>query len=209
MSEEIEYLTEDELAQAHSVSMFSNDYFVYFDKSTGSIICITNEPKAGLETFIKMPYHDVKPFLEGKQNFNHFKIILEKNDLIMININEELRTDINFNALSIVPDATADFSLIIENHVDTKHWGFVLRPDVIHKLAKQDLDVTLDFYLYMDQNKNFHVRTISFKLDELIKNKKHFIPHEHAIEGQKNAVKILTKHFFDTYGIKTLNESKI
>jgi len=209
MSEEIEYLTEDELAQAHAVGTFSNDYFVYFDKTTGAIICMTNELRSDLETFIKMPYHEVRPFLEGTQNFNHFKIILEKNDLIMINVNEELRTDINFNALAIVPPATADFSLIIENHLDTKHWGFVLRPDVVRKLSKQDLDVTLDFYLYVEKNKNFHVRTISFKLDELIKNTKHFIPHEHDIEGKSGAITILTKHFFDTYGIKTLNESKI
>jgi glyoxylate utilization-related uncharacterized protein len=208
MSEEIEYLTEEELAQAHQVSVMSNDYLVYFDKTTGAIICITNEERTNLDSFIKMPYDDVKPFLEGKQNFNNFKIVLDKNELIMINVNEEMRTDINFNSLQIVPDATADFSLIVENHLDTKHWAFVVRPDVVRKLEKQQLDVTLDFYLYMHQNKNFHIRTISVTLAQLLSDKKYFIPHLHAAEGKKDNVKILTKRFFDTYGIRTLNESK-
>jgi hypothetical protein len=207
--EEIEYLTDDELAQAESVGIIDNNFLVYFDKTNGNIISITNERRVTDDPYITMPYDDVKLFLEGKQNFNHFKIVLEKNNLILINVNEELRTDINFNILEVIPPATAEFSLIVENHLDAKHWAFVLRPDVVSKLAKQDLDIALDFYLYVNGNKNFHIRTISFKLNELINNKKYFVPHLSEIEGSKNTVTMLTKHFFDTYGIKTLNESKI
>jgi hypothetical protein len=60
----------------------------------------------------------------------------------------------------------------------------------------------------MHQNKNFHIRTISVTLAQLLSDKKYFIPHLHAAEGKKDNVKILTKRFFDTYGIRTLNESK-
>jgi hypothetical protein len=206
---EDDILSEEVIIHAQQLGNIDNSYLVYFDKFNGTILSITNEERKDLDNFIKMPYDDVKLFLEGKQNFNHFKIVLEKNNLILININEELRTDINFNILEVIPAATAEFSLIIENHLDAKHWAFVLRPDVVSKLANHDLDVSLDFYLYVQQNKNFHIRTISFKLRDLITNKKYFVPHLTDIEGSKNAVTILTKHFFDTYGLRTLNESTV
>ncbi len=205
---EDDVLSEDAIIQAHNLGVIDNNYLIYFDKSTGAILSITNEERPDLSSFIKMPYDDVKLFLEGKQNFNDFKIVFEKDQITLVSA--KVSTDINFNSLILVPVSdNIDSSLSIENHVDVKHWAFKIRDDVKVGLKQKILDVTLDFYISTYQNKNFIFRTISITLDELVKKDKVFIPHEFDIESDKTQVSIVTKKFFDTYNLRILNESKV
>jgi hypothetical protein len=206
--EEIEYLTEEELEQATNVSIIDNNFLVYFDKTTGTIISMTNERRATDDPFITMPYEDIKSFLEGKQNFNDFKIIFEKDEITLVS--KKVSNDINFNSLASVNITNSlENSLTVENHIDVKHWGFTLREDLKIGLQQKILDVNLEFYLCVNGNKNFPVRTISVALDSLVKEKTYFIPHEFEIEADKTKIIIVTKKFFDTYGLRILNESKV
>lgn len=205
---EDDVLSEEAIIFAQSLGTIDNNYLIYFDKSTGAILSITNEEKKDLDTFIKMPYDDVKLFLEGKQNFNDFKIVFEKDQITLVSA--KVSSDINFNSLILVPVGNRiDCSLSIENHVDVKHWAFKIRDDVKISLKQKVLDVTLEFYITKYQNKNYVFRTISMTLDELVKKDKIFIPHEFDIESDKTQISIVTKKFFDTYNLRILNESKV
>lgn len=206
--EEIEYLNDEELAQAESVGIIDNSFLVYFDKTSGSIISMTNERRATDDPYITMPYEDIKSFLEGKQNFNDFKIIFEKDEITLVS--KKVSNDINFNSLASVYFTTSmENSLTVENHVDVKHWGFTLRDDLKIGLQQKILDVTLEFYLCINGNKNFPIRTISVTLENLVKEKTYFVPHEFDIEADKTKIIVVTKKFFDTYGLRILNESKV
>lgn len=206
--EEIEYLNDEELAQAESVGIIDNSFLVYFDKTSGSIISMTNERRATDDPYITMPYEDIKSFLEGKQNFNDFKIIFEKDEITLVS--KKVSNDINFNSLASVHFTTSmENSLTVENHVDVKHWGFTLRDDLKIGLQQKILDVTLEFYLCINGNKNFPIRTISVTLENLVKEKTYFVPHEFDIEADKTKIILVTKKFFDTYGLRILNESKV
>lgn len=205
---EDDVLSEEAIISAQNLGIIDNNYLIYFDKSTGAILSITNEERPGVDSFIKMPYDDVKLFLEGKQNFNDFKIVFEKDQITLVSA--KVSTDINFNSLILVPvNDDINCSLSIENHVDVKHWAFKIRDDVKIGLKQKILDVTLDFYVTLYQNKNYVFRTISITLDELVKKDRIFIPHLFDMESDKTQVSMVTKKFFDTYNLRILNESKV
>jgi hypothetical protein len=205
---EDDVLSEEAIINSQSLGNIDNSYLIYFDKSNGAILSITNEERKDFESFIKMPYEDVKLFLEGKQNFNDFKIVFEKDQITLVS--SKVSTDINFNSLILV-DLTdiLDSSCSIENHVDVKHWAFKIRDDVKVGLKQKILDVTLEFYICKHQNKNFVFRTIPITLERLVREDRVFIPHEFDVEADKTQVSIVTKKFFDTYGLRTLNESTV
>jgi hypothetical protein len=206
--EEIGYLTEEELEQANNVGIIDNNFLVYFDKTSGNIISMTNERRDTDEPYITMPYEDIKLFLEGKQNFNDFKIIFEKDEITLVS--KKVSNDINFNSLATVNiTKSVENSLTVENHLDVKHWGFTLREDLKIGLQQKILDVNLEFYVCINGNKNFPVRTMTIPLEQLVKEKTYFIPHELVIESDKTKIIIVTKKFFDTYGLRILNESKV
>ena len=205
---EDDILSDEAIIQAHNLGVIDNSYLIYFDKFNGAILSITNEERKDLDSFIKMPYDDVKLFLEGKQNFHDFKIVFEKDQITLVS--SKVSTDINFNSLILVDLSNVlDSSCSIENHIDVKHWAFKIRDDVKVGLKQKILDVTLEFYICKYQNKNFVFRTIPITLERLVREDRVFIPHEFNIESDSTEVSIVTKKFFDTYSLRTLNESKV
>ena len=141
-------------------------------------------------------------------NFNDFKIVFEKDQITLVS--SKVSTDINFNSLILVDLSNVlDSSCSIENHIDVKHWAFKIRDDVKVGLKQKILDVTLEFYICKYQNKNFVFRTIPITLERLVREDRVFIPHEFNIESDSTEVSIVTKKFFDTYSLRTLNESKV
>ena len=89
------------------------------------------------------------------------------------------------------------------------HYHALLHGVEPSKLKQKILDVTLEFYICKYQNKNFVFRTIPITLERLVREDRVFIPHEFNIESDSTEVSIVTKKFFDTYSLRTLNESKV
>jgi hypothetical protein len=72
--DEDEFLTPEQIEEILNTK-YVFEYFVYFDKDTGSILALSNE-KLAYENFVQVNFEEIERFFNNKENFLNFKILI-------------------------------------------------------------------------------------------------------------------------------------
>lgn len=184
------------LDQSLALSVSNSNFRVYFDKDSGDILAISNEPHSSLQHYLEFDISVVEGFLSNKQNPAKYKLVFKDASTPQIVLKNT--EDILVANLIEVPLVT-DWSraLTIENIEDS--WCFQLRDDQQGLLKDYNLNMYIEFFIVDKMNDNFVYRIIKVSLADLVNNQKLFIEHKNKIE-RLNSNKIYTKKFFKTYG---------
>lgn len=186
-----------------------NDYFVYFDKKTGQILSVGNEPEPKFEHAIKTNFEDVEGFLNGKLKFRDYLIGYK-------------RSQDGSSSLAIVPATDQGYAFknkVFEWIVETddkveclvtwngpvKSWDFSL-----DEKNKDYYDVVvapkLVFFITLEDDFDFLVRTIFINLSDLITSDKLSFPFESNIENKIDKISISSKLVFKSYGLRIIHD---
>lgn len=187
------------LAQSLALSTNISLYRVYFDKDTGDILSITNEPSSIYECFVEFEFDIVKELLNGSSRVNDFQItFIDQNTPKIVSNYEDDLTTVFLTRAPIVTNWDSMFT--IENYLSLKQWGFQIRPDQKEILKKYNLNTTLEIYVTDKHNMNFIYRTIKVSINELIKKDKEMIDYSSDKEGDVANTAVYVKQFFSTVG---------
>lgn len=198
--DEIEYLTEEEIAAALSVSNFSTKYYVYFEEN-GDISSISNERKTDRSNFLEFEHSEVEQFLTGKENYLQYKLsLMDKDTPALIKKSEyEYYTKSVFTPIDYPSDSETKLR-VVWNGTDST-WEFSLSDDYKERLRRLGLTTKLMFFVSLDKNVNFVIRTILVDMHQLVYNSKVVVPFAIKEENEKKLIALSTKKFFDSYGL--------
>jgi hypothetical protein len=201
MIEEIETLSDEQIAEAIAYTSFSNLYYVYFE-TDGSIALISNEKDTTkVQNFIEVEYNRVSKFLEGKENYIDYKVsLVDKDTLSIVKKTQDAGTNTNF--LILVDEVASEHTLmLIEWNQKDNCWNFSINPEHKSQLLEMGVSTKLLFFVSKESNANFLVRTIDIDLASLVQLDKLSVPFISKMEQDISSLSVSTRRFFDSYGL--------
>lgn len=208
MQDDVIHFTEEELAQLLAPPP-SKNYFVYYDKKTGSILSVTNECNDKLEYFLEVEKSVAAPFLDGTQPLNDYCVAYDdKTGLTIIPKEDEFFTR-RTNIFEIIkPVASTDnVEFVVEWNKQVYGWNFYLAPKAKTRLMQEGLTQYVAIFISNAQDLNFLYRTIYLDTSVLLAKDKVYQPFildkEHDIEN----LLISSKLVFETYGLTTVYDN--
>jgi len=197
--DEIEYLSEEDLAATLAVSTFSNVYYVYFEEN-GDISSVSNEKKEGKMNFLEFDYQDVEQFITGTESIINYRLsLMDKDTPALVEKGQHL-FDSNKSIFTPIDLKDTGTLMITWNHKDCQ-WEFSLDEEYKDRLRSLGLTTTLLFFIALDKNVNFLIRTIKVDMRQLTSTPKVIVPFHHDSERDLNTISVSSKKFFDSYGL--------
>jgi hypothetical protein len=193
------------LEQALMISRVTPVYSVYYDKDTGNILSITNEPRTDLVNSFEVEYDVVKEFFNGKKFSSNYKVVfVDQTTPVIISKND---TDVNLIIIDEVPKVEHwDSMFTVENYPLLQQWGFQLRPDQQTILKQHNLNTAFEIFIVDKDYNNILVRSIKLFLKDLLENNRIYIKHEASKEADVEN-RIFVRKFFSTIGYQILYDT--
>jgi hypothetical protein len=199
MTDEIEYLTDEQLASISGV--IDNLYYVYFLEG-GKIDAITNEKRENSAVnFIKVEYNRIEKFLVGKENFSEYIVsLIDKDTPVIVKPSESINANTHW-LLKIIDQPTDNTTLtVVWNNVN-KTWKFSINESSRAQIKQIGLTAQLLFFITFNNNPNFLIRTISIDILDISNTEAIEIPWISASEQDYYSISVSTRRFFESYGI--------
>lgn len=182
-------------------------HYVYFDKKSGRILSVGNEKDTRFEHGIRVPFDDVKHFLDDTWKFKDYLVgyskDLEGNSILTIVPNTDQGYAFKNNIFEWITENDKAECIVTWNKND-KCWSFGLNRDV----GEYDelLAPKLVFFVTLENDFDFLVRTIFIDLQELLSSKEIRVPFESNVENKIEKISISSKLVFKSYGLRINND---
>jgi hypothetical protein len=197
LDDEIEYLSEEELAQALALCSFTNTHFVYFEEN-GDITSITNEKKPGNSSYIEYRYEDVKEFLTGKINLLDYRLILNtKHEPVIIKKTAE--ADYVTYSFKVIEPYTKDPVILVVWNKTEKMWHVSINKQMP---VYSGINSTLSFFVTFEKNIDFLIRSFHIEMKDLITKDVVDIPFTSKFEDDIESILLTTGKFVHSYGLE-------
>jgi len=183
-------------------------YYAYFNPETERFFSSSNVLDSSITYYAVIKEADHKDICAGKLKLTD--CILDKQvdfdgSIVYKLLTPQLYNEFNFqnNLLEWVSDsATSDTNFVIEwNRLD-RQWMFYVTDEGRKILDGGMYDSTLVFFVMLETDFDFLVRTFYIKLHEILKAGKIVYGFESKIEDNIHALSISTRRFFNSYGLK-------
>jgi hypothetical protein len=185
----------------------SKQYYVYYDNKTKNILSVTNEEDPSYETGIKAEFNEIKNFLNGQWHFKDFLVdyIAGTSDLAIISTVDQ---SINFenNEFDLIVSKDEDAEFIVEYNIPNRSWYFQLDP-VYKTTVKGVFNSKMSFFVTLESDHDFLIRTITIDADQLLANYHICVPFEEPIEQDLSKISISTRMIFKNYKLKVVHEN--
>jgi hypothetical protein len=193
------------LEQALMISKTAPAYSVYYDKDTGHILSITNEPREDFLNSFEIEYDLIKEFFNGKKNSSNFKVVfVDQTTPVIISKND---TDVNLIIIDEVDKVDHwDSMFTIENYPLLEQWGFQLRPDQQAVLKQHNLNTAFEIFIVDKDYNNILIKSIKLFLKDLLENDRIYVKHEISKEADIEN-RIFVRKFFSTIGYQILYDT--
>jgi hypothetical protein len=190
--------------------VLTGTYFAYYDKVSKVLLSITNEPNPQFTDYVEVDFETYEKLVSGRERFS---------DYLLGHVKEEEKTTLKLmpkiehayyfkntmlEIISDVPSKNTD--LIVEWNKVKKEWNFFLSPDAKVRLAQKTSDPKLLFFVILESDYDFLIRTIIIDSEQLIKNYCVGVTFESNIESQIDKISLATKLVLESYGLRTVNE---
>ena len=184
-------------------------YYVYYDKKSGSILSVTNEKSLKYDYGIEVPFEDIEKFISGEWKFQDYTIGYKNPDdksTIGILSRDHLSYTFKNNMVEWITEHTKTADCIVEWNSPDQSWNFYLDSEFKKTYNNTLLDAQLMFFVTLETDFDFLIRTIFVKIPKLLSDSKVSIPFESNIETNINQISISTKNVFKSYKLKVINE---
>lgn len=177
-------------------------YYICYDKKTGNIIGAINEDDNRYEYKISVSPSEYSEFVSGRKKFVDYIVdyVGPENDKtleIVPATSENFKFKNNLFETISVFSTSAD--LTVEWFGNSKKWKFNIDNEVAVKSKKLPLDFKLVFFVTLENDYNFLVRTIVVDAHTLINNTSIEVPFLTSLEENCKKISISTKKHFDSY----------
>lgn len=181
-----------------NVALGDTVHYVGYDNE-GRITSVTNEqPKNG--KYIVTKYKEVECFLKGSHRFLDYCVKITKGaEPVVIKKQIEVIQDWNYSRFEIVNNIVdKNTNVCITWNRKKKQWQFTLSKDTLENYS---LNVKLHFFVVLENNLDYLVRSMQVDLHEIDKAGKCTIAFNSAEELDIDKIKLITVPVFSKYGL--------
>lgn len=185
------------------------NYYVYYDPITGDIQAISNELDKTYKAGIQVDFDDVSGFLSGKMRMFDYKIGYKKlpNKDVVLGIVHKDSNGYSFknNVFEWIREDNANADCLVTWNGNKKSWVIQLSNNVkrFTNIVLQDRAI---FFVILEDDFDFLVRTIDIRLGELLENENVEIPFASKLEHDFDKIAIASRMTFKSYGLRTVHE---
>lgn len=188
----------------------SPKYYVYYDKKTGKLLSVGNEKDPQYEYGIEVEFDEIESLLKGTAKFKDFlvgyKRLLDGTSKLAVVPNTEQGYTFKNNVFEWIGNATKSAECIVTWNGKDKSWEFSLS-DKAKKIYQDSLLVPkLVFFVTLENDFDFLVRTIFLQAVDLMSSEKLIVPFSSNIEHRIDKISISSKLVFKTYGLKIIHD---
>lgn len=182
--------------------------YVYYDKKTSKILSISTKDDS-YEHGFKVPFDEVRDLLIGKTSFKDFIVGYKKTSDGKTKLGLIPNSDIGYafknNVFEWITDTAKKQECIVTWNGRDKYWEFEISDKA--SSAYQDMVAQkLVFFVTLEHDFDFLIRTVYVSLEELLASKKVIVPFKTNIESRIDKISISSKIVFKSYGLKVIYE---
>lgn len=185
-------------------------YYVYYNKKSGKILSIGNEKDDTYEYGIESTWAEVEKLIDGSWSFNDYLVGYKRQadgtSVLAVVPNTEQGYIFKNNIFEWITDSNDAAECIVTWNGPNQCWDFSLSESVRVVYAESLLVPKLVFFVTLETDFDFLVRTIFVETLDLISSEKISVPFTTNVEKKINKISISSKLIFKTYGLKIINE---
>lgn len=185
-----------------------NKFYVYYNKDTGDITALTNGllNRPGFDDYVEVPVELYEKLSDRKISLHQWIVstTTSNNAESTIEVIPRNFKDFSFknNSFDVViepPDVSTE--VVVEWSKKTKHWVFSISQDFRITMAGKNFSTDkLSFFIVLENDFDFLIRTMYISLNDLSKNHV-YIPFETSFENNIDNIAVVTKKVFNNYGL--------
>lgn len=184
-------------------------YYVYYDSKTGRIFSVTNEVNTAYDSAIEPTDYEVNKLLTGEWSFLNYVVGYKKlaDGSVVKAVVPASDNEYSFKHSSFewITENSNNADLQVEWDYNRKKWIFSLSPQF--KNSSNEIFVTqLLFFITLESDFDFLIRTIHINAQELIDNDAVEVPFISNNEHDINKISISSKLVFRSYNLKITHE---
>jgi hypothetical protein len=182
-------------------------YYIYYDEKSGEITSVTNERRQNHKNGIEITYAMHDALVSGQEKFSDYSIGRVKTDdgktVLTVMPKSDQAYIFKNTMLELISDTpNKDTELIVEWDPANKHWMFLLTDIAKKRIGDSLKDSTLIFFVTLEEDFNFLIRTMLVSYQDLLLKSNVFIPFEYEIESNIDKISLATKITLESYGLK-------
>jgi len=184
-------------------------YYVYYNKKSGKILSIGNESDDSYEYGIEATWPEVEKLIDGSWSFNDYLVGYKRqpdgSSVLAVVPNTEHGYIFKNNIFEWITDSNEKAECIVVWNGPLECWEFSLNESVKAVYNDSLLIPKLVFFVTLETDFDFLIRTIFVDSVDLISSKHISVPFTTKIEKRIDKISISSKLVFKTYGLK-INE---
>jgi hypothetical protein len=184
-------------------------YYVYYNKKSGKILSIGNERDDSYEYGIEATWPEVEKLIDGSWSFNDYLVGYKRqpdgSSVLAVVPNTEHGYIFKNNIFEWITDNNEKAECIVAWNGPSECWEFSLNDSVKAVYSDSLLIPKLVFFVTLETDFDFLIRTIFVDSVDLISSKQISVPFTTKIEKRIDKISISSKLVFKTYGLK-INE---
>jgi hypothetical protein len=188
----------------------TDTYYAYYDKNTNALLSVTNEKLSLYTDYLEIDFDTYEKLVTGKEKFSEY---------LLGNIKTEGKTSLvlmpkikhayyfkNTLLEFITEPPTRQTELTVEWNTSKKEWLFFLSKDAELRLRSKIANSKLLFFIILESDYDFLIRTIDIDANELCSTLCVGIPFNSKIEQSIDKISVSTKLTFESYGLRIKSE---
>lgn len=183
-------------------------YYAYYDRQTGNILCATGRKSTEYEHGIEITFDEASNFVSGKWKFQDYMVGYKDPDnksSIALLSRDYVGYTFKNSLVEWITCRHEYADCIVEWDGVNSSWNFYLDPE-FKKTYNNIADSQLMFFVTLETDFDFLIRTIYIKLSKLLSEKSIIIPFESNVEHKIDKISISTKLVFKSYKLKVIHE---
>lgn len=189
--------------------LLSPKYYVFYEKRSGKILSVGNEKDSRFEYGIEISFEEIENLLTGKWHFRDY-LVGYKRDIdgtsrLGIVPNSEQGYTFKNNIFEWISETTKKTECLVTWNHPEKSWEFSLDDKAKKHYGETMLVPKLVFFVTLESDFDFLIRTIFIDSLDLISSEKISIPFESKIESKIDKISISSKLVFKSYGLRIIN----
>lgn len=185
-------------------------YYVYYDRRSGRILSVGNEKDSSFDHGIETTYQEVENLIDGTWSLKDFIVSYKRQIDGSLKLAIIPNTDQGYifknNIFEWITETNEKAECIVTWNGLNLCWDFSLNPSIKAVYNDSLLVPKLVFFVTLETDFDFLVRTIFVDTIDLMSSEKISVPFTSKIEHRSNKVSISSKLVFKTYGLKVIHE---
>lgn len=185
-------------------------YYVYYDKKSGEIQSVSKSKNPKYEYGLETTYDEVENFLTGKWHFRDyivgFKRLANNSTILSVIPIDDHSFSFKNNVYEWIEETKKETDVIVEWSSVTQSWHFYLGKKFKASYTGNILTPKLVFFVTLETDFDFLIRTIVVDTQELIAQEQVVVPFDSNVEHHIDKISIGSKLVFKSYGLRVTHE---